>query len=170
MKIEDLLIPARHVDLFYALIARNGGVSGVVAKDELVMSKEAVVELFVRLGARGKVKNESGVGKNEKMNENNENEGQRNDNQGDGYAMPKALLEEWGKEGKNLIRAVMDHKDLQLKSVAEKYGGKSAAANLSNFLAKSDEELAAMRTSTMQRLATALDCPVEWLLQLKAKK
>ena len=170
MKIEELLIPARHVDLFCALIARNGGVSGVVAKDELVLSKEAVVELFVRLGAKGETENELEAGENEKMNENSESGMKGDDNQADGYVMPKALLEEWGKEGKNLIRAVMDHKDLQLKSVAEKYGGKSAAANLSNFLAKSDEELAAMRTSTMQRLATALDCPVEWLLQLKAKK
>lgn len=167
MTIDELMIPAAHVDLFYALIARNGGIIGAAQKSELVLSKEAAIELFIRLGARGEIKNESIGVENEKMNENSILVDSVIENQEDEYAIPKAILEKSRKEGQNLIRAIMEHKNLQLKEVALRYGGKSAAANLSNFLAKTDEELGAMRVSTMTRLAKAMNCPTEWLLQLK---
>ena len=167
MKLDELMIPAVHVDLFYALIARNGGVLGAAAKDELTISKEAAIELFIRLGAGAGVKNEIGVRENEKMNVEEGVEEEEDGNQGVDVGMPEVLVEMWGQGEQNLIRAIMEFKKLPLKEVAERYGGKSAAANISNFLAKSDRELGAMRLSTMTRLAKALDCPLDWLTQLK---
>jgi DNA-binding Xre family transcriptional regulator len=81
------------------------------------------------------------------------------------HDLPQSILEvvKAGKE--NRLRAIMFAKGLSLKEVAERYGGKSAASNVANFLQKKDEDVRIMRQSTLQRLATALDCPIDWLLQ-----
>ena len=63
----------------------------------------------------------------------------------------------------------MTWRNIPLKVAAERYGGKSAAANLANFLARSNDELATMRTSTVRRVAGALDCPPEWILDYLGK-
>jgi hypothetical protein len=84
--------------------------------------------------------------------------------------LPEAIIEEWSGKGENLVRAIMNFKNLTLKEVGERYGGKSGAANLANFMAKSNDELAAMRDSTLRRLAGALDCPEEWLFVVRPEE
>lgn len=169
MKVDDLLIPAQHVDLFFDLMASNGGFEGLGSKNELRISKETVIELFVRLGAVSKKENEEVVSENEKMKNAQRDESKGLENQLNESILPQAILDKWTSSGENLIRTILDHKDLQAKVVADRYGGKSAAANISNFLAKTDAELATMRVSTMERLAEALECPAEWILLLKGE-
>lgn len=220
MNLEDLLIPVKHVDIFYAIIAQNGGLGEISRKEELVVSKEALVEIIMRLGGASgstfqppsttsKPQNEFTLEKNEahlphnnkdegssfsinefikpqnepipineksEENESSKNEVQpqtalfeleNSDNQIDHPILPKSLVEDWRKNEKNLIRAIFDYQQFPLKEVADRYGGRSASANLANFMAKSDSDLKNMRKSTAQRLASALQVPLDWILVLK---
>ena len=56
-------------------------------------------------------------------------------------------------------------KNLSLKEVAERYGGNSASANLANYLARPDLELAVMRRSTALKIAQAMEVPPELVLR-----
>lgn len=220
MNIEDLLIPARHIDIFYAVIAQNGGIKEMKYKQEVKVSQEAFVELVIRLGGahadteealskpvqgvhsseneknehesvpevpsfiKNHEINEFISPKNEEPTKNesfdtllNESPAQGSlfelkeiDNQILDIGLPEVLIEDWRKSEKNLVRAIFDHKGTSLKTVAERYGGRSASANIANFMAKTDSELSRMRKSTATRLANALEVPVEWILAVRHAK
>jgi len=224
MNLEDLLIPVRYIDIFYAVIAQNGGVAEMSYKEEFKISREAFVELVQRLGeppasqekksaAEKKEKNEPVMPAQESQNELNELTGTKNEihfneneseltrltlkneqsiknesnpalinefteqhslfgdetteNQLLDIGLPQVVIEDWKNSDKNLIRAILDFKDMPLKDVADRYGGRSAAANLANFMAKPDADLGTMRKSTAERLAAALEVPAEWILAVK---
>lgn len=170
MNLEDLYYPAQLAELY--LRTNSFQRAGFLENEDqlLIVPESYLVELFLAMGAVTE-------GSAQKMNKNESVEVQVSDvgsksivNQDINMGSPQVLLEEWRMSEENLIRCIMKFKNLGLKTVAERYGGKSAAANIANFLAKSDEELATMRSSTMRRLAEALGCPLEWLLLLKQEK
>lgn len=115
--------------------------------------------------------------KNEKMNKMNpKNEILENEqgsvklvyeNQMFNPSLPKQILNVMAAENCNLLKAIMVFRGLSLKQVAQAYGGVSASANLSNFMARSNSELASMRPATARKIAAALGCPEAWL-QVKA--
>ena len=88
-------------------------------------------------------------------------------NQENKISIPNVILEDWQLGDKNLIKAIFDYKNQPLKVVASRYGGNSAAANIANYLAKSDADLQSLRRSTAVRLAKAMQVPEEWILAVR---
>ena len=80
--------------------------------------------------------------------------------------LDEALLEVSAQNAGNSIRSIMVWKNLSLKEMGLRYGGKSGASNLANFLSKSDIELQVVKRTTLLRIAEALDFPIEQLEQL----
>ena len=74
-----------------------------------------------------------------------------------GAALGEVELEDRCAGEGNAIRWVMNHYRMSLKEIAIRYGGKSAASNIANYLSKSDCELMAVRNSTIRRIAEALE-------------
>lgn len=83
-----------------------------------------------------------------------------------GYVLPLALLEVSSNEEGNAIRCIMNWKAYSLKEIGDRYGGKSAASNLANFLSKTDFELMRTRKSTMAKIANSLDVALPLLQSL----
>lgn len=80
--------------------------------------------------------------------------------------IPKEILEMMEKRKVNLLRAAMEYHGQSLKELAVRYGGNSAAANLANFLSKSNQDLKLMRPSTAARMAEVFDIPKEWFKEV----
>ena len=164
MNLEDLFIPAKYAALFSKVYDSKVTVDEYFGKFCRVVSEDDLVELFLSLGALYHP-----VSNKNELNENGEefvlNGGAfMSENQYDEGYMYKASIDLSSSEGINILKALFLTKNLSLKQVAEAYGGKSAAANLSNFFARSDEELSRMRKSTVIRIAEAMDCSPTWIL------
>lgn len=167
MNLEELYIPAPISHLMSeALGAKRRDFEGSL-KGEVKVEERLLVDLFLLAGA---------VLPSDllKMNKNELGDRSRasgvafvSDNQSTDGVIPKVIVEEWQGNDENLVRVIMNYKNQTLKDVAERYGGKSGAANLANFMAKSNAELAAMRDSTLRKLADALECPVDWLFAVR---
>lgn len=169
MNLEELYIPATISSLMNEVLVAKNGDNGHGGKDEIKVEERLLIELFLLAGAvslsdlRKMNKNESVVSSGSQLRP------FVSDNQGISMGLPEVIVQEWSGEGENLVRAIMNYKNRTLKEVAERYGGKSGAANLANFMAKSNEDLAGMRDSTLRRLAEALECPVDWLMVVREK-
>lgn len=167
MNLEQYWFPASAVQAVNALLEENGGLVGFSRKNEWTVSVDSLEKILAAMGCVRQ-------GENEKMNELGVGkmklpkvEANTSVNQEIGSSLPEALVEEWLRSGNNLLRATMDHLGLSLKELAEQYGGSSAAANLSNLFARSDEELQTTRSSTLHKIARAMDCPEDWFDILK---
>ncbi|MEM6270274.1 MAG: hypothetical protein AAF998_12605 [Bacteroidota bacterium] len=163
LKIDDLFIPTRLVKVMHAVLNSPKAEIEEGQGSFFRIQESVLIELFLAAGAIQKPKNE-------KMNENElivdgeiAEVNKTSDNQYFDTTMPQVLIEDRENPEGKLVRAIMEHGNLSLKVVAERYGGKSGAANVANFMAKTNRELATMRASTRRKLATALGCPEKWL-------
>lgn len=163
MNLDQLFIPARLAELLSSAIQLKCRVNEVESESVYCIPESMLVAMFVEMGG----KYEGFVTKNEsvflKMNESDPSISLSFENQAIITTLPKELIELMADREGNRIRAIMSYRGTSLKEVADRYGGKSAAANIANFLSRTDEELTHMRDSTKVKLARALDCPVEWL-------
>lgn len=162
MKIDDLMLPARITNMFVNII--NGEKSKNIDNLEYDyhVSETLLCKMFLEMGAVQHSKMKIQINKNELIEQ--PLQLQLFASPGEVH-LPRELVDVMKKDNVNLLRAIMTYKKLELKDVALKYGGKSAAANISNFLARTNEELMTARPKTLQRLALAFDCPDDWLLR-----
>lgn len=82
----------------------------------------------------------------------------------------QVLVEKVSKSEGNVIRDLMEWKGISLKDMAETYGGKSAASNLANFLAKPNDQLDVIRTATKEKIALALGIDLNFFQALIQKR
>lgn len=164
MNIEKLFIPAKYASLFSKVYIPESTVIDSSGLRVYSINESVLIELFMELGAKydGKMNEVGSEGfKNESPSIFNVPGAESQSFDG---GIPQALVEDMEKNEINVLRAIMLYKNMTLKEVADAYGGKSAAANLANFLARSNEELGKMRRSTVTRIADALGVPPSWIL------
>lgn len=160
---SDWLIPGAWADLYVSLNQAKVVYNQDEKRYEYHVPEETIVQLLLKCGAIPPIKNEF-IPENSAINEGTLQESKKaSDNQMDYDRLPKALLEIWKAGQTNFLKALMEYQGIELKTLAARYGGSSASANLANFLAKSDQELSSMRPSTLQKLAQAFQVPIEWL-------
>lgn len=167
MKVEDLHIPITQIELISKILSRKEDFEREGEEGHYRLSESTIIEILQALGAvRLSVKDKNEL-PSSKMNDSEVVLGEGSVIQRDSTHLPKAIVELMQKEKVNLIKAIMIYKKMSLKEVAERYGGKSGAANMANFMAKSPEDLTSIRASTFHKIAHALDCPYSWLAQVK---
>lgn len=163
MKLKDLLVPAEYASLFGQLMEAksvdNEGGSGRM----YLVSEEWAVSLFRALGAVHTGEFASKMNKDEENESSDDLSLESIKNQLFIYGLPKELIEEIVGGDTNVLRSFMDYQSRSLTEVANQYGGKSAAANLSNLLAKSNQELAGVRSATIKKFADAVGMPEDWI-------
>lgn len=158
------MIPYGQVESIKRLLKNPVVVSG---EDGFFISRNEMLELLAELGCEWKAdQGKMNVEDVQKMNP-GKNEVIGVGNEGFSVHLPQQLLDHARSSDQNFIRCIFDYQNVSLKEVARKYGGRSAAANLSNLMAKPNHELVSMRSSTMERLAAALECPLEWISLIK---
>jgi hypothetical protein len=167
MNLEDMYIPATASHLMSDVLKAKRSKREGVGENEIAINEQVLVELFLLAGAWPTAQIQK-MNKNESVNPGTVVMGVGVvDNQSYSRALPQVIVQEVEIAGGNLVKAIMNFKNYSLKEVAERYGGKSGAANLANFMAKSNNELAAVRDSTLRKLADALECPVDWLMVVR---
>ncbi|MCB9230132.1 MAG: hypothetical protein H6581_00595 [Bacteroidia bacterium] len=169
MKIDNLFIPGHLSPLFSQLYEFKKEANEENGEISFFIPESWLVSVFQKMGAfSGEELSDSGL-KNETHPEKCKTPPINTDNQSINTPIPEEILEIMRTQRVNVVRAIMILKNLSLKEVATAYGGSSGQANVSNFLARSDEELGAMRSSTVARLAKAMDFPPADLLRYLGK-
>ena len=164
MNLLNLFIPVRLAPLLSRLLNFKKVKNEVNGEIHYQVPESWIVEVLHLLGAEYSMKMKQSGPENEK-NEFLSMPGHYViKNQLLSLGFPEESLELIETAGYNVIKAVMEYRKLSLKDVAEKYGGKSGAANIANFLARTDEELRNTRKSTLVKIATAMDVPAQWFL------
>lgn len=163
MNLEDLFVPARLAGLMAESLAAKASKMADNESNSLLVSERVLVELFLAAGALPPSRIEK-MNPLLHLNESIQSLSSKSiDNQNNNTEMVKAMVEYVLAGEGNRIRYLMQRKRIALSELAKRYGGKSAASNLANFLAKPDDEIVKMRAATLLRLAASLECPVEWL-------
>jgi hypothetical protein len=162
MNLDSLFIPARLAALMVEVKSfkkneLDGDVEGMI-----LVPEGFLVRVFLEMGAVEASEIEK-MNSTKAKNESPREVGvQYSENQDVDAVLPPSLVEIRRSDEGNMIRCILKYKGLTLKEVSERYGGKSGASNVANFLSKTDAELNQVRASTLARLAQALDCPLEW--------
>lgn len=168
MNLESLCFPFDLLEEASMLKNAEKIVSDQNEEVHFLVNEDLLVKLMLRLGAIPKPSHSELRSKDVENELELNSEGLVIENESFSVALDEALLEVNRNESGNAIRIMMVWKNISLKDLGIRYGGKSGASNLANFLSKSDAELQAVKPTTLLRIASALDCTIAQLNQLIA--